>query len=90
MKVEKLNYTLNTNNKQQITKQKGFGNNAQTQMELPKQSWETSGSVGITDKKCQFLCEMCILVEKCQKHQKLHTLLYRLVEIIKPTNSYNC
>ena len=51
MKVEKLNYTLNTNNKQQITKQKGFGNNAQTQMELPKQSWETSGSVGITDKK---------------------------------------
>lgn len=51
MKVEKLNYTLNTNNKQQITKQKGFGNNTQTQMELPKQSWETSGSVGITDKK---------------------------------------
>ena len=42
MKVEKLNYTLNTNNKQQITKQKGFGNNAQTQMELPKQSWETA------------------------------------------------
>lgn len=51
MKVEKLNYTLNTNNKQQIKKQKGFGNNAQTQLKTQKQGYETSGSVGKTHKK---------------------------------------
>lgn len=51
MKVEKLNYTLNTNNKQQIKKQKGFGNNAQMQLATRQQSYETSGSVGMTNKK---------------------------------------
>lgn len=51
MKVKNLKYILNTNNKQQIKKQKGFGNNAQTQLKTQKQGYETSGSVGKTHKK---------------------------------------
>lgn len=50
MMIERLNYTLKTNNAQRAKKQKGFGNSNQTQLETQKQNSETSGSIGMVDR----------------------------------------
>lgn len=51
MKIKKINHKLNTNNRQRLNRKKGFGNNSQIRLETQKQSYETSGSLGINNKK---------------------------------------
>lgn len=52
MRIKSLNHYLKVSNQSlKNIKQKGFGSNSQVQLEVQQQSYETSGSVGRTDKK---------------------------------------
>lgn len=82
MKVENTNYRLKINAKQRVQNQKvqnqkGFGINSQVQMLMPKQGYETSGSVGMTEKTMTVPLRNIYLSGKVSKASK--TVPYAII-----------
>ena len=68
MKIRQLNYNLEVNNKQLGRSQKGFGRSGQ--MQIKQQGYETSGSVGMTDRRMSVPLRGAYLNKKMAKTSK--------------------
>ena len=68
MKIRQLNYNLEVNNKQLGRSQKGFGRSGQ--MQIQQQGYETSGSVGMTDRRMSVPLRGAYLNTKMAKTSK--------------------